>query len=91
VNRDIRLTLTYFLGATMLTVLIVFQNQRGDKEIAAAVVEAVEVEISVLSDDLSEAFCETINDMHRVRGFEVIDCKANTVRVKPYRRDEDGE
>lgn len=90
-QRDVRLTLTYFLGATLLTVLIVFNNKRGDEAIAKAVVQAVEVEISVLSDDLSEAFCETINKMHRARGFEVIDCEANTVKVRPYKEAGDGE
>ena len=76
--RDVRLTITYFMGATLLTVLIVFQGQRSDDQLTASI-RALEIEIEGLSED----FCETINDMHRVRGFQVIDCRNKTVKLEP--------
>jgi hypothetical protein len=79
--RDVRLTVTYFLGATLLTVLIVFQGQRSDEQLTASIRKLLEIEIEGLSED----FCETINDMHRVRGFEVIDCKNRTVKLDQLR------
>ena len=74
-----QLLITYLLAASAMTALLVFQDKNNNSEINASI-RALEIEIQGLSTE----FCETINNMHRVRGFEVIDCNKNTVVVRKY-------
>jgi hypothetical protein len=89
-QRDIRLTVTYFLGATLLTVLIVFQGQRSDDQVTTSI-RSLEKRLEVHVENLSFEFCETINDMHRIRGFEVIDCDTGTVSMDTVKAQDDTE
>ena len=89
-QRDIRLTVTYFLGATVLTVLIVFQGQRSDDNVMSSI-QGLETALELYVENLSLEFCETINDMHRVRGFEVIDCATRTVSLDTIKMQDDAE
>jgi hypothetical protein len=67
----------YLFAASCLTALIVFQDQQANSGVTDAIVE---LEIAVRG--LDREFCETINEMHRIRGFEVLDCSKGAVKVR---------
>jgi len=61
-NTDIRLTLLYCFVACILTAAIVLADYESDKQVQSEIGE------------LRGEFCKLINQMHRIRGFEVLDC-----------------
>jgi len=71
----------YGLIATILTGVIIIDEQQSQSAIESAILE-----LELVVKGLDEAFCERINAMHEVRGFEVLDCKTGTVRLTSAKR-----
>lgn len=70
--------LRYVFAAICIVVLIAFYDREGDRAVTAAV-KSLEIEV----ENLDQEFCETINQMHRLRGFEVMDCEEGRVKLIP--------
>jgi hypothetical protein len=79
-----RLQNRYFLVATLLTVVIVAtiiltDNVSEHDDAVSAAVKSLEFEVK----NLDKEFCETINQMHTMRGFSVMNCEENRVILTP--------
>jgi len=71
-----KLLLTYLLAASALTLLIIGALQKEDEAMLLRLKK-----LSIEVEGLDRSFCERINQMHRARGFEVIDCLTKTVII----------
>lgn len=68
----------YLFAAGCIVALIAFYDREGDRAVESAV-KSLEIEV----ENLDTEFCETINQMHRMRGFEVMDCEQGRVKLIP--------
>jgi hypothetical protein len=76
-NQSAKLLLGYVFTAICLTIIIVFSSNEQSNELTASIKQ---LEITV--NGLSVEFCEVINDMHKIRGFEVLDCDDHTISLR---------
>jgi hypothetical protein len=72
----------YLFAATCLTIIIVGADTQSKIEVRAILLEQ-----GRMIENLSTQFCETINQMHRIRGFEVLDCMAQTINIQSISED----
>jgi hypothetical protein len=77
INQSAKLLLGYVFTAICLTIIIVFSSNEQSNELTASIRQ---LEITITG--LSMEFCEMINDMHRIRGFEVLNCDDHTINLR---------
>lgn len=67
--------------ATALTLVIVDTARDGDEQMTNEVIDHIhELEGKLVAHEKN--FCRLINQMHEIRGFEVLDCESGHVVIE---------
>lgn len=78
---NVKLLLSYIFTACILTAVIVTMASQGDQTIADDIRGSLQ-QLEAKIDRQERQFCALINQMHEVRGFDVIDCETGKIEIK---------
>jgi hypothetical protein len=77
VSLPVKLLIAYLFAAVSLTIIIIASNKQKEGELNLQIKT-----LSLQIEGIDKRFCERINQMHKVRGFEVIDCDTNRIKLE---------
>jgi hypothetical protein len=78
-SLPVKLLAAYLFAAICLTILIIASDKQKKSEMTLQMKN-----LSLQMQGIDRRFCERINQMHKVRGFEVIDCESNRVVLDEF-------